>query len=223
MSPKTTVKCKEKRKNPETRDNKAVPGIAYRLSSTITLRSKFKVLKSGDTVALLIRSEAKLFNHIHMVDGQSRFCCYSLCSSPGQSEKRNHPLCLLSKAPATVWRGKNYPCPKEPVLECSKNDFFLKSHFCILFILHDSIIIKHLLFFICMRIFFYSFFFLTKCVQPSPAENFKRALPRFTVGCREIAAASLRDGGMCLIVVVCVRRGMSQFGLRRRTCGNSSK
>lgn len=57
MSPKTTVKSKE---TTETRDNKAVPGIAYRPSSSITLRSKFKVLKGGDTVALLIRFEAKL-------------------------------------------------------------------------------------------------------------------------------------------------------------------
>lgn len=73
MSPKTTVKSKEKKKKttPETRDNKAVLGIAYRLSSSITLRSKFKVLKSGDTVAVLIRSEAKLFYGIHIADGQS--------------------------------------------------------------------------------------------------------------------------------------------------------
>lgn len=44
---------------------------------------------------------------------------------------------------------------------------------------------------------------------PPHSENFKGLCPWFTVGCREIAAASLRDGGMCLITGVCVRQGVT--------------
>lgn len=40
-----------------------------------------------------------------------------------------------------------------------------------------------------------------------------RALPRFTVGCREIAAASLSDGGTCLIVGVCAGEGGHSLAL----------
>lgn len=55
----------------ETCDNKAVPGIAYRLSSSITLRSKFKSPQKWGYDGPP-RLDANLFTHIHTADGSDR-------------------------------------------------------------------------------------------------------------------------------------------------------
>lgn len=124
--PRQQSNAKKRKKNPETRDNKAVPGIAYRLSSTITLRSKFKVLKSGDTVALLIRSEAELLNHIHTVDGQSRFLLLQFMFQP-RSVLETQPSTFVSsqRLQRQSEEGRTIPARKNLSLNAAKMIFFL--------------------------------------------------------------------------------------------------
>lgn len=151
-----------------------------------------KVLKGGDAMAPLIRLETKsVYSYSH---GGRTVGFAATVYVPAQISLRNATIhvCLVSKAPAIVWRGEKFS------LSC--NAFFCPSYklFFSIFILHNSIIIKRLFCFcfnICTRMLFF-----IKCVLPSPFRKCQGFLPLFTVGCREIAAALLPDGGTCLIV-----------------------
>lgn len=55
-----------------------------------------KVLNGGDTVALLIKLEAKLFNHIHMADGRNRVGFAATVYVPAQVSLRNGTIRFVS-------------------------------------------------------------------------------------------------------------------------------
>lgn len=173
-----------------------------------------KVLNGGDTVALLIKLEAKLFNHIHMADGRGRVGFAATVYFPAQVSLRNGTIRFVSsqRLQRQSEEGKTIPAWKNLSLNAAKMIFFCPIYgiyFSSIFILHDSIIIKYLLCFF-PNIYSHENVFLYKMCSSLPILKRSRALPRFTVGCREIAAASLIDGGTCLIVGVCVRvRGVT--------------
>lgn len=80
---------------------------------------------SGDTVALLIRSEAKLLNHIHTVDGQSRFLLLQFMFQPRSvSDTQPSTLSPLKELQRQSEEGRTIPARKNLSLNAAKMIFF---------------------------------------------------------------------------------------------------
>lgn len=94
VSPKTTVKSKEKKQTKPKH-------VTIKQSPVL-----HKVLKGGDTVALLIRLEAKLLHHIHMVDGRVRVGFAAAVYAPVQIGLRNATIHFLKGSSDSLKREK---------------------------------------------------------------------------------------------------------------------
>lgn len=184
MSPKKTVKSKEKKKNKKQKrvTMKQSPVLHTGFPQVSLWGQSSKVCKGGDMVALLIRLEAKLFIFTWWTDVtesilllQFMFQPRSVLETPpstlprlkGSSNRLKREKLSLSERTCPWMQQKWFFCPIYGI------------YFSSIFILHNFIIIKHLVW--CLLFLFFRFawkcFSLQNVFFPPHSENFKGLCP----------------------------------------------